>query len=188
MHFMKKLTMTLAAVLCCAALLTSCGKNNPSQPDTPAQDTTPVSAVMDYSFTVTDDLFNAFTLTVEYYDAAGTVKTETMTSKEWAKTVKTDKLPATLGARVKIQLKDGFDSSKEGVFSAKHSYYYAYYAVNKSNEKVSKTTSYSGDGGVDMKYEKVPAYADSYLDKPIMKFRFNFAEDGTATSTGTDWE
>ncbi len=178
--------MTLAAVLCCATLFTSCGKNDPSQPDTPTRDTTPVSAVIDYKFTVSDDLFNAFTLTVEYYDAAGAVKAETMTSKEWAKTVQTDKLPATLGACVKIQLKDGFDPTKEEVFSAKHSYYYAYYVVNKSNEKVSKTTSSSGDGGVDMKYEKVPTYAERYLDKPLMKYLFNFAADGTAT--GGSWE
>ena len=66
---MKKNLMTLAAVLCCTALFTSCGKNNPDQPEAP--DTTPVSAVMTYKFTVTEDLFNAFTLTVEYYDAAG---------------------------------------------------------------------------------------------------------------------
>ena len=181
---MKKNLMTIAAVLCCAALFTSCGKNNPDQPGTP--DTTPVSAVMAYNFTVTDDLFSAFNLTVEYYDAAGTVKTETMTSKEWTKTVKTDKLPATLGARVKIQLKDGFDSSKEGVFTAKHSYHYEYYVVNKSNEKLGSTVSYGLEGGVDMKYEKVPDYAGRYLDKPIMKFLFNFAADGTATSGS--WE
>ena len=181
---MKKNLMTMAAVLCCAALFTSCGKSNPDQPGTP--DNTPVAAVMDYKFTVTDDLFSAFNLTVEYCDAAGAVKTETMTSKEWTKTVRTDKLPATLGARVKIQLKDGFDSSKEGVFTAKHSYHYEYYVVNKSNEKLGSTVSNGSEGGSDMKYEKVPDYAGRYLDKPIMKFLFNFAADGTATSGS--WE
>jgi hypothetical protein len=181
---MKKNLMTIAAVLCCAALFTSCGKDNPAQPETP--DTTPVSAVMDYKFTITDALFSAFNLTVEYYDATGAVKTETMTSKEWTKTVRTDKLPATLGARVKIQLKDGFDSSQEGVFSAKHSYHYEYYVVNKSNEKLGSTVSNGSEGGVDMKYEKVPDYAQRYLDKPIMKYLFNFAADGTATSGS--WE
>ncbi|MCR5841591.1 MAG: hypothetical protein K6G86_05885 [Bacteroidales bacterium] len=177
---MKKILMAMAAAACCTALFTSCGKNNPDQPEAP--DTTPAAAVMDYQFTVTDDLFNAFTLTVEYYDAAGAVKTETMTSKEWTKKVKTDKLPATLGARVSIKLKDGFDSSKEGVFSAKHYYGYEYYAVNKSNEKLGSTISNGSGGGVDMKYEKVPAYAERYLDKPIMSFVLNFAADGNATS------
>ena len=177
---MKKILMTLAAVLCCAAMFSSCGKVNPDQPEAP--DTTPVAAVIDYKFTVTDDLLNAFTLTVEYYDASGAVKTETMTSKAWTKTVKTTKLPATLGARVKMQLKDGFDSSKEGVFSAKHAYGYEYYVVNKSNEKLGNTVSNSSSGGVDMKYEKVPAYAERYQGKPIMSFVLNFAADGTATS------
>ena len=177
---MKKILMTLAAVLCCAAMFSSCGKVDPDQPEAP--DTTPVAAVIDYKFTVTDDLLNAFTLSVEYYDASGAVKTETMTSKEWTKTVKTTKLPATLGARVKMQLKDGFDSSKEGVFSAKHAYGYEYYVVNKSNEKLGSTVLGESEGGVDMKYEKVPAYAERYQDKPIMSFVLNFAADGTATS------
>ena len=181
---MKKNLMTLAAVLCCASLFMSCGKDNPTQPEAP--DTTPVSAVITYAFTVTDDLFSAFNLTVEYYDETGAVKTETMTSKAWTKTVKTTRLPATLGARVKVQLKDGFDSSKEGVFSAKHSYSYEYYVVNKSNEKLGSTVSNGSSGGVDMNYEKVPAYAERYQDKPIMKFLFNFAADGSATSGS--WE
>lgn len=177
---MKKILMTLAAVLCCATMLSSCGKVDPGQPEAP--DTTPVAAVMDYKFTVTDDLFNAFTLTVEFYDAAGTVKTETMTSKEWTKSVKTTKLPATLGARLKIKLKDGFDSSKDAVFSAKHYYGYKYNVVNKSNENLGNTVLGGSESGVDMKYEKVPAYAERYRDKPIMSFVLNFAADGTATS------
>lgn len=182
--------MTIAAVLCCAALFTSCGKNNPSQSDTPApaKDTTPAAAVIVYSFTVTDDLVSAFNLTVEYYDAAGELKSETMTSKEWTKTVKSNQLPATLGARVKIQLKEGFDPSKGNVFSAKHNYGYNYCVVNKSDEKLGSNIVYVGSGGVDMAYDKVPAYAEKYQDKPIMKFRFSFAADGTATSTTTDWE
>ena len=182
---MKNKLMTLAAVLCCASLFTSCNKNNPDQP-AEAPDTTPASAVMAYKFSVTDDLFSAFNLTVEYYDAAGALKTETMTSKEWTKTVKTNKLPATLGARVKIKIKDGFDSSKEGVFSAKHYYGNEYYVVNKSDEKLGSTASNGSSGGVDMKYEKVPDYAERYLDKPIMKFLVNFAADGRAT--GGSWE
>lgn len=182
---MKKNLMTLAAVLCCTALFSSCEKNNPDQP-VEAPDTTPVSAVMAYKLTVTDDLFSAFNLTVEYYDATGAIKTETMTSKEWTKNVKTNKLPATLGARVKIKLKAGFDSSKEGVFSAKHYYGYEYYVVNKSDEKLGSAASNGSSGGVDMKYEKIPDYAERYLDKPIMKFLVNFAADGSATSG--NWE
>jgi hypothetical protein len=181
---MKKNLMTMAAVLCCTALFTSCEKNNPDQPEAP--DTTPVAAVMDYRFSVTDDLFSAFNLTVEYYDAAGTLNTETMTSKDWTKTVKTNKLPATLGARLKIQLKNGFDSSKEGVFSAKHVYGCEYYVVNKSNEKLGSAITDVSSGGVDMKFEKVPDYAERYLDKPIMRFLYNFAADGTATKGS--WE
>lgn len=181
---MKKILMTLAAVLCCSALFSSCNKLDPDKPKTPDQ--TPAAAVMDYKFTVTDDLLSAFTLTVEYYDATGAVKTETMTSKEWTKTVKTSKLPATLGARLKIKLKSGFDSSKEGVFSAKHTLGYGYYVVNKSNEKLGKTTSNASKGGVDMKYEKVPAFAEKYLNKPIMSIVVNFTASGSATSSS--WE
>ena len=181
---MKQFLMTLAAVLCCASLFTSCNKNNPDQPVGP--DTTPVAAMMDYSFEVSDDLLNAFDLTVEYYDATGAVKSEAMTSKTWTKTVKSNQLPATLGARVNIKLKSGFDPSKEGVFNAKHLCGYQYDCINKSGEKVGKGGISTVEGGSSMKYEKVPAYAERYQDKPIMKYLFNFAADGTATSGS--WE
>ena len=47
--------MTLAAVLCCGALFTSCGKSNPDQPAAP--DNTPVAAVMDYKFSLSDNCY-----------------------------------------------------------------------------------------------------------------------------------
>ncbi len=176
--------MTLAAVLSCATLFTSCNKDNPDQPVGP--DKTPVAAVIEYSLGVSDDLLNAFDLTVDYYDAAGAVKSEPMTSKTWTKTVKSNQLPATLGARVNIKLKSGFDPSKEGVFSAKHQLGYEYHCINKSGEDVGKGGLSTVTGGSDMKYDKVPDYAERYKDKPIMKSLFNFAADGTATSGS--WE
>ena len=183
----KMILVTLAAILCCTTLFTSCEKTLPDQPETPTtKDTTPVAAVMDYSFSVTDDLFNAFTLTVAYYDATGAVKSETMTSKTWTKSVKANQLPATLGARVMIKLKSGFDPAQMGVYNAKYTYNYEYYVVNKSNEKLGETVSRGVSGGTSMQYDKVPAYAERYLEKPIMKYLFNFAADGTATSGS--WE
>ena len=109
-----------------------------------------------------------------------------MTSKTWTKSVKANQLPATLGARVMIKLKSGFDPAQMGVFNAKYTYNYEYYVINKSNEKLDGGVSKGVSGGVDMQYGKVPAYAERYLDKPIMKYIFNFAADGTATSGS--WE
>ena len=85
-----------------------------------------------------------------------------------------------------IKLKSGFDPAQMGVFNAKHTYNYEYYVVNKSNEKLGETVSKGVSGGVSMQYDKVPAYAERYLEKPIMKYLFNFAADGTATSGS--WE
>ena len=80
---MKKIMMTLAAVLCCAmttAVFTACGSDD-DENNNPVDNTTSVAAVMDYSLTVGDDMFNYLDLTVEYYDANGKVQTEQMTQK-----------------------------------------------------------------------------------------------------------
>ena len=174
---MKKFLMTLVAVLYCVNLFTSCEKGESDKPT--AKDTTPSHVVMDYALSVTDDIFNACTLTVEYYDADGTKKTETMTSKEWTKFVKPTKLPATMGASLFIKLKEGFDSSKDALFDARHLYGYNYYLVNKSYEKLQEEKTYGVSSGTTMSYGIVPAYVERYQEKPFVSFLLKFAADGT---------
>ena len=72
--------MTLAAVLCCAmttTVLTACGGSDDSG-DVPGPDKTPVAGVIKAGIKVSEDMLKYLDLTVEYYDANGSVQKETM--------------------------------------------------------------------------------------------------------------
>ena len=108
---MKKTMMTLAAVFCCAmssTMFTACGSDDDDNNKVLVDDVTPVAAVMVYGFEVSDDMLAVLDMTVEYYDNNGKLQTEKITQKEWTKTVKA-KLPVSLGACLKAQMKDGVD-------------------------------------------------------------------------------
>lgn len=179
MKTMKKNLMTLAAALCCSVLFNACNKDNGN--DSPeVDDTKPVSAVMEYSLTVGDNMLAALNLTIEYYDADGTVKTEQMTQKSWTKKVKA-KLPITLGARLKAQLKDGVDVSSWEKFTAAYGYNYNGYAVSASDLVVGNIVAKGTESSLDMKGDKVPEWLERHTDG-LIKFAFDFAEGGQATS------
>lgn len=107
---MKKILVMLAVILCCtiiSTVFTSCGGDDYNNSK---NDTTPAAAVITYTLTSSKEMRDTFDLTIEYYDAEGKVQTEKMTGDTWTKEV-TSKLPATLGAHMKVQLNDGVDVS-----------------------------------------------------------------------------
>ncbi|MBQ6653611.1 MAG: hypothetical protein IJM81_09535 [Prevotella sp.] len=180
---MRKILMTLAAVLCCAmttTVFTACGSDdddNTTKPD----DTTPVGAVMDYSLETSDAMLATFDLTVEYYDANGKVQTEPMTQKTWTKKVSA-KLPATLGARLKAQLKSGVDVSTQEKVSVAYGYNYMGYAVSATDKVVSDIVSHGTSTSLDMKGEKVSEWLERHADG-LVKFLFVFDAKGQPTSS-----
>ena len=100
---MKKIMMTLAAVLCCAmttTVFTACGSDDDDKSE-PASNK-PVAAVMDVALSVGDDMVDKVNLSVEYYDANGKIQTETLTKKDWTKSVQA-KVPATFGIRLMVK-------------------------------------------------------------------------------------
>ena len=177
---MKKNLLTLAAVLCCA-LISSCNKDNG---ETPAPDNKPTHAVMQYALSATTQMLDMLTLTVEYYDANGQVKSEQMTNTKWTKEIKA-KLPATLGVRLKAQLKPGADPSALEKFTAAYGYAYDGYAVNASNEQVGKEVFYSVDKDLDMQGSKLEDWIARHSDG-LVKYLFTFGTDGDATKIS--WE
>lgn len=92
--------LTMMCVMTTTTVFTACGDDDDN--NTPADGNKATAAVMNCDLTVGDDMFNYLDLTVEYYDANGQVQSEQMTAKNWKKTVQA-KLPATLGARLKIR-------------------------------------------------------------------------------------
>ena len=132
---MKKTLMTLAAVLCCTGMMsvfTGCN-NKPVTP--PSPETNKATDVkMDYSFGIDTVLQNRFNFTVEYYDNDGQIKTEAMNGLAWKKSAKAP-LPATLGARLKIQLKEGIDPATMPKFTFSYNYGFAYQVVDKDGKE-----------------------------------------------------
>ena len=181
---MKKSLMAAAALMLLmmsAAVLTACGSDDDDNTTNPATDTTPVAAVMDYKLTVGDDMLDVLNLTVEYYDADGKVQTEVLTAKEWKKSVRA-KLPTTLGARLKVQLKDGIDPAAIETFTAAYGYSYIGYAVSATDKVVGNVVNHGIESTLAMQGDKIPTWLERHTDG-IVKFLYSFAANGQATSS-----
>lgn len=173
--------VALMLLMMTAVALTGCGSddddNNTPKPD----DTTPVAAVMDYSLTVGDDMLSLLNLTIEYYDADGKVQTEPLTQKSWKKSVRA-KLPATLGVRLKMQLKDGADPASLAQFTAAYGYSYNGYAVSATDKVVGNVVNSGTDQTLAMQGDKVTTWMERHADG-LVKFLYAFTANGQAVSS-----
>ena len=183
---MKKIMLTLAAVLCCAmttTVLTACGGSDDSG-DVPGPDKTPVAGVIKAGIKVSEDMLKYLDLTVEYYDANGSVQKETMDKTEWSKEVKA-KLTAKLGARLLMKLKDGVDVSNLTNTTFAYSYSYRCAAVTSSNEEVGEALiSNPSFSATVTNSEKLSEFINKHKDDGLI--RFLFILDGK-TITSTSW-
>ena len=154
--------MTLAAVLCCAmttTVFTACGSDDK---DTPGSDKNPVAAQMVSEFSASEDMLKYMDVTVEYYDANGSIQKEKVTGT-WDKAVKAQ-LPATLGSRVTIKLKDGIDVSTIDKATMGYTIKYAGNCVNAAGEGVGATKSTSMSPSVDVPGNKLEEYVERHKD------------------------
>ena len=177
---MKRLFMTLAAVTCCAmisSVFTACSSDDDKDSDNGKA----VAAVMNYMVDVGDDMFAALDLTIECYDANGKVQSEKMTSKEWEKEVSA-KLPATLGVRLKAQLKPSFDVTSGKTFHAAFGYSYAGYALDAAGEVVSTPAISSSEESMSMRVGEIAEWLERHSDG-ILKYLYTFDVNGKAISS-----
>ena len=180
---MKIKMMTLAAVFCCAMssmMFTACGSDDDDDNKVQVDDTKAVGAVMTYTFLVSDDMFDVLDMTVEYYDDNGELATEKLTQKEWTKTVKVAKLPVSLGACLKVQIKDGVDENSVGYASYTYRYTNKAYSVTATGKVV--------DLAEDNKTEAVFSlpYLSAQENGIIMSFLYNFSDKGQVVAGS--WE
>ena len=178
--------MTLAAVLCCAmttTVLTACGGSDDSG-NVPGPDKTPVAGVMEAKFEVSEDIIKYLDVTVEYYDADGSVKKEQMDKTTWSKQVKA-KLTAKLGARLLMKLKDGVDVSTLTNTTFAYSYSYRCAAVTSSDVEVGEVLISSPSFSTTVtNSEKLSEFINKHKDDGLVKFLFIL--DGK-TITSTSW-
>lgn len=144
----------------------------------------PVAAILYYNMNVGDDMFAALDLTIEYYDADGKLQSEKMTAKEWEKNIRTQKLPATLGARLKAQLKAGFDVTSGEKFIAEYGYGYWGGAVNAAGEAVSTPAVNTSAHRMTMRVGEIAEWLERHPDG-IVKFKWNI--DANGKTTEGDW-
>ena len=138
---MKKILMTLAAILCCAmtmTLFTACGDDDDEGGKKPVVEAT--SGVMECQLYTSDETLTSFDFYVKYYDENGQVKNEKVVWPEqktsegvrtWTKKV-VQKLPATLGIFVEIKAKDGIDMNAQ--YYIAHGYNVTFTSLSKSGD------------------------------------------------------
>lgn len=178
----KKLLLATLTVMCAIVLttvFTFCSKDDDDNKTT--DDNKPTAAVMDYSLTVGDDMFNYLDLTVEYYDANGKVQSEQMTEKTWKKTVQAN-LPATLGARLKMQVKSSVNPATLEKFTEDVKYSYSVNPVNARGIELSGGKGYSNHPTLDMPDDKVTDWVERHADG-LVKFLYVFDANGLVTES-----
>ena len=175
---MKKMMMTLAAVLCCAMstmMFTSCGSDDEPVKE-PAEDKTPAKVAMKFAFYQTEDMLNYCNVVITYDDGTGK-KSVTLTKDNvnaqlsWEKTVASDRLPAVITFSRKVTLKQSIDELER--FSFTRGYYYMYEFYNAANKDLglgalsNNSSSQSGNGA------KVAEYINQGKLDHTYTFTFN---------------
>ena len=183
---MKKIMLTLAAVLCCAmttTVLTACGGSDDSG-NVPGPDKTPVAGVMEAKFEVSEDIIKYLDVTVEYYDADGSVKKEQMDKTTWSKQVKA-KLTAKLGARLSMKVKDGVDVSTITKMTFAVADPYKLYCVDSSSSEVGAVKIGGASSSITITGNQLAELLKKRENGVFSKFLYIL--DGK-TITSTDWE
>lgn len=179
-------------VLCTLmTVMTGCNlfNNTPNQPVTPTEptdDNAPVAAYMVYSFGTDDDMLKIFNITLEYYDADGTKKSEKLKETSWSKRVETQSLPAKLGVRVLLSINSNYSINPYNI--EKISYYVSYIsaAINSEGKETGERYLRSLDKDQDCASDKILTWLESYSSHPSYLL-LQYDDKGSAT-VSTSWE
>ena len=183
---MKKILMTLTAVLCCSmttTVFTACGSDDDDKDaPKPVVDNSPVAVVMNYEVGTTQATLNIMDIVIEYYDADGKIQNEALTQESWKKTVQ-HKLPATVGLHMKAQLKAGFDpdGSEEVKISFERSF--NGYTLSATGDKTPISYNDTQATGVGTKSNKFSGWLTEESDN-ILPVLYIYDDKGQY-STGT---
>ena len=145
---MKKLMMTLAAVLCCG-MIVSCNKSNTAQQDQKqdekeAKDTTPAFIKATFTFYGTEDMVAIADMTGVFNDGTGE-KTEPIQTAEWSKTLQAA-LPATLTFGRTVKLKEGVELSAEKSYTYSRKHGITWVLLNAKGEVITNSGGFDNGG------------------------------------------
>ena len=174
--FVAALTVMCALIM--TTTLTACGGDDDNDSKGGGDSNKPVAASMNATLTVGDDLIKYFDLTVDYYDANGKLQSEPMKEAKWEKTIKAS-LPATLGVRLKAQLKDGVDPATIDLISVKSSLSYDYKILDANDGRVDGF-AFSHGGSYSIHGSDIPEWLKDEGQK-IEEILYNFDASGKYT-------
>lgn len=173
--------LMVAAALCCimssSVILTSCGDDDKEEIK---ENKKPYAVEMTYTLSTTEDMLKYFDITVDYYNAAGRIQNEQVTNTEWKKTV-SHKLPATLGARATVKLKEGVDVKSINRVSLKTDRKsYAYKTVTETGTMV-EYQNFNTPSTMTIKGEDIEDWISKHNGE-LSNYLLDFDKEGNTTS------
>lgn len=170
--------LTVMCALVMTTTLTACGGDDDNDSKGGGDNHKPVAASLNATLTAGDDLMKYFDLTVDYYDANGKLQSEPLKEAKWEKTIKAS-LPATLGVRLKAQLKDGVDPATIDLISVKSSLSYDYKILDANDGRVDGF-AFSHGGSYSIHGSDIPEWLKDEGQK-IEEILYNFDASGKYT-------
>lgn len=167
--------LTVMCALVMSTTLTACGSDDDNDSKGGGDDFKPVAASLNATLSVGDDLIKYFDLTVDYYDADGKLQSEPLKDTKWEKKIKAS-LPATLGVRLKAQLKDGVDPATIDLLSVKSSLAYGYQTLDAKDGIIDVFAS-SHAGSYSIHGSDIPEWLNDE-GKKIEQILYNFDANG----------
>ena len=170
--------LTVMCALVMTTTLTACGGDDDNDSKGGGDNHKPVAASLNATLTAGDDLMKYFDLTVDYYDANGKLQSEALKEAKWEKTIKAS-LPATLGVRLKAQLKDGVNPATIDLISVKSSLSYDYKILDANDGRVDGF-AFSHGGSYSIHGSDIPEWLKDEGQK-IEEILYNFDASGKYT-------
>ena len=172
----KKFFMLAVAALA----LVACGDDDEPENPTP-EPSKATEFVSTLSMTVSQDLFDVANVTVYYIGSDGLVKSESMGSTEWTKTI-TQKLPCKYGFAFACTKKQGvtIDESKTYTFNEVLS---RSFEIHDQNGKVISGSNHE----LKFKDEVTAEGIEMFVSNLSFSYEFDVDEDGKQTATTIDW-
>ena len=174
----KKFFMLAVAALA----LVACGDDDEPENPTPEPNKA-TEFVSTLSMTVSQDLLDVANVTVYYRGSDGQVKSESMGSTEWTKTI-TQKLPCKYGFAFACAKKPGvtIDESKTYTFSEVLSR--SFKVLDQNGKEISISGS---NKGLSFKEEVMGEGVETYISDMSFSYEFAVDENGTQSATTIDW-
>ncbi len=189
---LRKYSMALAAVLCCATAttaLTSCGDDDTadSGSGSSSSDSKVAGVTAKVAFGVTKDELNYCDVTVTYNDGISGEKTETLKDTLWVKEITANKLPATITAKKTVVLKKDVDVNNIKSFKFRTYSFYDYIKLNAAGKALnSYRLSWAISSPTTVGASKLKNLKEYIEEGKFNKeIKLNFDADGTDVSNSS---